>query len=458
MFMSLKNSKARLKRILGFSAIASIVAVLVLILAGTGQPLSANANSRAIAELKEEALLPPDADFLEQVSEFGVTQQNWDSPEYVALTFPNAYKFTRHYQISREDTVAPEVWQEDGPQLDLSTVAASDADGLHDLETLLRDRVKNHTMVILKGDRLLHQHFWNGMNAESTHLDMSVTKSFTSTLAGIAVAEGKLDKSQPIEAYLPEYRGTAFEGVSVQDAADMISGLDIPTPEFLSWDPRLTESQEWNGVNDSGLSGVQDYLVTLDSRKYEPGEHYQYQDPNTEILGLVTEAAIGVGLQDYLEEKIWSKLGMEQDAFWMADPAGFVVSSGGLNMTTRDLARVGRMFLNNGQNYLGEQIVPQDFIDAIWAGNNRVRAAWAVGKEAALAPDGWYKDQIRVLNIGGHQFMAFVGIHGQVLVLEKATDTAIAMNGGYPQTETERMNTLIFLEIIPALLDKTAGM
>ena len=54
--------------------------------------------------------------------------------------------------------------------------------------------------------------------------------------------------------------------------------------------------------------------------------------------------------------------------------------------------------------------------------------------------------------------MVFVGIHGQVLVLEKATDTAIAMNGGYPQTETERMNTLIFLEIIPTLLDKTAGM
>ena len=85
--MSLKNSKARLKRILGFSAIAGMVTVLILTLSGTGQPLSANANSPAIAELGEEALLPPDADFLEQVSEFGVTQQNWDSPEYAALTF-----------------------------------------------------------------------------------------------------------------------------------------------------------------------------------------------------------------------------------------------------------------------------------------------------------------------------------------------------------------------------------
>ncbi|MGK7926416.1 MAG: serine hydrolase domain-containing protein [Spirulina sp.] len=450
------NSKVRLKRILSFGAIASIVAVSVLVLVGTGQPLSA--NSPAIAQLGEESVQQPDADFLERVSEFGVTQQNWDSPEYAAVTFPNAYKFTRHYRIAREDTVAPEVWQEDGPQLNLSALSASDADGSHDLETLLRDRLKNHAMVILKGDRLLHQHFWNGMNAESTHLDMSVTKSFTAILAGIAAAEGKLDKSQPIEVYLPQYRRTAFKGVSVQDAADMISGLDIPTPQFLSWDPRFTESQEWNGPNDSGLSGIQDYLVTIEARKYEPGEHYQYQDPNTEILGLVTEAAIGIGLQDYLEEKIWSKLGMEQDAFWMADPAGFVVSSGGLNMTTRDLARVGRMFLNDGQNYLGEQIVPKDFIDAIWVGNDRVRAAWTVGKEAALAPDGWYKDQIRVLNIKGHKIVVFVGIHGQILALEKDTDTVIAMNGGYPQTETERMNTLIFLEIIPTLLDEVASM
>ncbi len=58
-----------------------------LTLSGIEQPLSANANPQAIAELGEEALQSPDADFLEQVSEFGVTQQNWDSPEYAALTF-----------------------------------------------------------------------------------------------------------------------------------------------------------------------------------------------------------------------------------------------------------------------------------------------------------------------------------------------------------------------------------
>ena len=403
-------------------------------------------------------LRPVDSEFLEQVEPFGISQENWDAAEFAAITFPNAYKFTRHYVVERGTAVEPEVWQDETGALDLSSLVGNDADGPLDLETLLRDRLKNHSMVVLKDNRLLHQHFWNGMTPEATHLDMSVTKSFTATLAGIAASEGLLDMSEPVERYLPRFAGTAFEGVSVQDVADMISGLDIPTPPFLSWDPKFTQSQEWNGPNDSGLNGIDQYLVTIESQKYEPGTHYQYQDPNTELLALVTEAVTGIGLATYLQDRIWTKLGAEGDALWMADSAGYTVASGGLNIRTRDLARVGRMFLNGGRNHLGEQVVPEAFIDAIWEGNDRVRAAWKTGKEAALAPDGWYKDQIRILDLKGHRVMVFVGIHGQTLVMERDSNTLIAMNGGYTQTETERMNTMLFLEVVPAVLGATADM
>lgn len=398
-------------------------------------------------------LLPPDEDFLSQAEEFGITQENWDAAEFAAVTFPHAYRFTRHYRVARGDQVAPEQWTDDTGALDITSLSARDADGTHALPIILRDRLLNHSMVVLKDNRLLHQHFWDGMTDQSTHLDMSVTKSFTATLAGIAAAEGKIDMSKPVEDYLPDFAGTAFGGVSVQDVADMNSGLDIPTPPFMSWDPKFTQSQEWNGPNDSGLNGIDEYLVTISNRKYEPGTHYQYQDPNTELLGLIVEKATGTGLADYLENRIWSKLGAEQDAFWMADAKGYTVASGGLNMATRDLARVGRLFLNGGRNHLGEQVVPEGFIEAIWEGNDRVRGAWSVGKEAQLAPDGWYKDQIRILKIKGHEMMVFIGIHGQTLVMERSTGTVIAMNGGYPQTETERMNTLLFLEVVPAILD-----
>jgi len=392
----------------------------------------------------------PDTAFIEQAASLGVSQADWDQGEMAAVTFPNAYKFTRYYQISKGD-LKPESWQLTN-SLDLSKLKGVDADGEHSLDIILRDRLKNHTMVVLKGDKVLHQHFNNGMTPDSTHLDMSVTKSFTATLAGIAAAEGKLDMSKPLEFYLPEFVGTAFEGATVQEIADMRSGLGITTPPHKSWDPRLTESQEWHGKNESGLHGIQDYLLLIKDKKYPSGEVYQYQDPNTEILGKVVEKATGKELSAYLEEKIWTQIGAENDAYWMADPDKYVVASGGLNMATRDLARVGKVIVNNGKNYQGKQIIPEQFLKDLWQGNAEVKQAWKKGKESALVDDAWYKDQYRVLNIDGHTILAMVGIHGQVLAIDKKSGVIIAMNGGYPQTETPRMANLIFYQVIPAVI------
>ena len=139
--------------------------------------------------------------FVKQAEALGVSQSVWDQPEYAAMSFPSAYKFTTYYRISRgllgsgESVLVPQKWTEADP-LDLTKLKGMDADGEHDLVTLLRDRLKNHAMVVLKGGKLVHQHFFNGMDEHSTHLEMSVTKSFVATLAGIAVSEGKLDMSE----------------------------------------------------------------------------------------------------------------------------------------------------------------------------------------------------------------------------------------------------------------------
>lgn len=399
---------------------------------------------------------PPDDDFIRRAETLGVSQAMWDRAEYAAISFPHAYRFTSYYRISSDkpgSQVRPETWQP-GASLDLAGLRGQDADADHDLLTLLRDRLKNHAMVVLQHNRLVHQHFFNGMDEHSTHLDMSVTKSFTAILAAIAVAEKKLDMSRRVDDYLPELRGTALEGATVQEVADMQSGLDIPTPEFMSWDPRMTHAQNWNGKNDAGLHGVMAYIQLIDKRNYAPGEVYQYQDPNSEVLGMVVEKATGENLADYLEDKLWQRIGAEQDALWMSGPDGFVVASGGLNMTTRDLARVGTVLLNNGKNYLGDQIIPRGFLDALWSGNDKVRAAWQRGAEAALAPEAWYKDQFRVVELGGYKLLVMIGIHGQVLVVEKSKGAVIAMNGGYPQTESPRLVNLIFYQVILSILNQ----
>ncbi|MGF1786369.1 beta-lactamase family protein [Photobacterium swingsii] len=404
----------------------------------------------------------PDQAFIKKAAQMNVTQENWDSAENAASSFPYAYKFTHHYRISHgllggKSGVLMSEQFKSGIPLDFNSIMIAAMDGDMPLNSFLRDRLKNHTMVVLKGDQLVHEHYWNGMNEHSTHLDMSVTKSFTAMLAGIAVAEGKLDMSKPVTFYLPELKHTAWKEATVQEVADMRTSLKITTSPHKSWDERMTSSQGWHG--DKGAvaypNGIADYMPFVTDIIEPMGTTYTYQCINTEVLGKVVESATGENLANLLEEKIWTRIGAENDAFYMSDATGFPVASGGLNIATKDLARVGRMLLNDGKNYIGEQVIPKAFIDNIWAGNDKVKDAWKKSKEAKLM-NGWYKDQFRVLEVSGHTILAMVGIHGQVVAMDKASGTVIAMNGGYPQTETPRMANMLFNKVIPAILDATA--
>ncbi|WP_318440567.1 serine hydrolase domain-containing protein [Photobacterium leiognathi] len=403
-------------------------------------------------------LQAPDANFLSKAAEHAITIDNWDQGENSASTFPNAYKFTHSYRISHGllgsglDVLMPQPLKESN-QLDLKKIKVPVINGEMNMEDFLRDRLKNHSMVIAQKDAIIHQHYWNNTHKDSTHLVMSVTKSFTAMIAGIIAAEGKIDMSKPVTDYLPELKDTAWENATVEEVADMRTSLVIPKEEGKSWDNRMTLSQGYNGDETKTYpNGVADYLQLVTKHEGNMGYKYTYQCANTEVLGKVIEAATGQQLADLYESKIWTKVGLEQDAFLMSDPSGFPIASGGLNATTRDLARVGLMLQNNGKNYLGEQVVPSLFIQALWDGNEKVRAAWKLSKEGRLG-EGWYKDQFRVLKVDGRTMLAMTGIHGQAVIMDKKTGAVIAMNGGYPVTESLRMAQIIFVKVAPMIFD-----
>ncbi|WP_394388909.1 serine hydrolase domain-containing protein [Shewanella woodyi] len=392
--------------------------------------------------------------FIENAANHAITIYDWDNAENSASTFPHAYKFTHSYKLNTSGVLPQKFKPVD---LGLSSLVVSDIEGDINLETFLRERLKNHSLVVIKGEKILHEHYWNNMTQRSTHLDMSVTKSFTSLAAQKAVDAGKLDMSKKVIDYLPELKGTAWETATVQEVSDMRTSVIQQVSAHKSWDDRMTISQSYN--SDTGLkdypNGVSDYFPLVTEFNYSMGETYTYQCVNTEVLGKIVEKVTGENLADIIEV-IFQDVGAENDAYLMSDHAGGAVASGGLNAGTKDLARVGAMLLNDGKNYQGKQVISPAFIDSLFDGNELVRSAWAKGKEAALA-DGWYKDQFRLLNVDGHEILAMVGIHGQVVAMERSTGTVIAMNGGYPQTETPRMAISIFHKAIPAILKAAAS-
>lgn len=399
----------------------------------------------------------PDAAFIAAAETAGLTAENWETPEYIASAMPHVYKFSHSYTLHKGDYVL-DIPDSDRP-LDLTKVMVTDFDGPMNARDFLMNRMQNHNTVIIQNGELLHEHYGNGLNEFSTHLDMSVSKSFTAMAAAIAVGKGALSWDDMAIDHVPELAGTAFETATVQEVSDMRTAVVLAagTAEKY-WDTRLSEAQGYYGQDKSAAypNGTMDFFPLITERQdYAMGEKYDYQDVNSELLGLIVDRATGASFTTILEKDLLQKVGVAADAYFMSDKKGLAMGSTGLNMATKDLARVGLLFLNEGRNEKGEQVLPATFVSDLWEGNDIVRSAWLKSKEAALA-EGFYKDQFRVLEVGGYRVLAMVGVNGQMCVMNRETNSVIALNGAYPMAETPRFASMQFHQFVPAILDAIA--
>ncbi|MBY5944222.1 serine hydrolase domain-containing protein [Photobacterium rosenbergii] len=396
----------------------------------------------------------PDSEFIQSAQSIGMTGHTWESPEYIASAMPHVYKFSHSYTLHKGDYVL--VLGKAEHQLDLTQVVVEDFDGAISAKDFLANRMQNHNAVIIQDGKIVHEHYGNGLDEFSPHLDMSVSKSFTAMAAGIMAGQGKLDMNAPVTKYLPELKGTAFETATVQEVADMRTAVKLAAgTKEKYWDVRLSNAQGYYGDEASKPypNGTRDFFQLITERQdYEMGEKYDYQDVNSEILGAVVDKVAGRPFPEVLEQELLQKVGVAADAHFMSDKKGLGMGSTGMNMATKDLARVGMLFLNEGKNAKGEQVLPKQFVADLWQGNDDVRSAWKISKEVALA-DGYYKDQFRVLEVGDKRILAMIGVNGQVCAMHKETNSVIALNGGYPMAETPRFAAMQFHQFVPAILE-----
>jgi len=157
------------------------------------------------------------------------------------------------------------------------------------------------------------------------------------------------------------------------------------------------------------------------------GEAFHYRTANTDALGWVIARASGRSVAQLLSERIWSRLGAEQDAYMTVDSTGTPFAGGGLNTGLRDLARFGEMIRNNGR-YHGRQIVPAAAVADIRRGGNR--ADFATAGYSQL--DGWsYRNMWWVTHNAHGAFMAR-GVHGQALYIDPTAQMVIARYASHP--------------------------
>jgi CubicO group peptidase (beta-lactamase class C family) len=204
------------------------------------------------------------------------------------------------------------------------------------------DDNKTVAFLIIKNDTIQYEKYFKGYDKQSIVPSFSMAKSVTSILIGCAIDEGLIKSvDEPISNYIPELKKNGFDKVTIKHLLQMTSGI------------KFNESY----INPFGDAASFYYGLNLRKEikkmklKTEPGKKFEYVSGNTQLLGLVLERSLkNKTITSYLQEKIWSPLGMEYDASWSIDRKknGLEKTFCCLNARARDFAKIGRLYLKNG--------------------------------------------------------------------------------------------------------------
>jgi len=285
-------------------------------------------------------------------------------------------------------------------------------------------------IVVLHKGKLVYERYFGVLKPEGQHIAMSVTKSFFGTIGAMLVAEGLLDEKATVSRYVPELKDTAFGDATVRQVLDMTTGLKY-SENYADPNAEIWAHVRAGGVlpRPPGYAGPQTFYEFLQTVKKE-GEHGQafaYKTVNSDVLGWMIRRVTGKSIGENLQERIWSKLGVEQDAYFTIDTVGNEFAGGGLNTALRDLARFGEMMRLDGK-FNGQQIVPKVVVDDIRKGGSKDDFAKAGYKTLP----GWtYRNMWWVSN-NEHGAYSARGIHGQVIYIDPKAEMVIARYASFP--------------------------
>lgn len=267
-------------------------------------------------------------------------------------------------------------------------------------------RADSDCFLVARRGRIAAEWSWPRGSAPAPTAAFSVTKSVTSTLVGIAQADGDLDVDDRAARYVPEWRGTPAARVTVRDLLSNDSG------------------RYW-----SSRSDYRDLIVAEDRTAYAvglrqqspPGRTWQYNNAAIQTLDAVLRAATGVPTDEYAEQRLFGPLGMT-DTRMTNDASGRSTNTFfGLETTCRDLARLGLLFARGGR-WQGEQLVPRGWIRrATGRASQRLNRGygllWWLNREESLVPDG------------PRDAYAALGLGGQVLLVDPGSDVVVVRLG-----------------------------
>ncbi len=273
------------------------------------------------------------------------------------------------------------------------------------------ERTFTDALIIVKDGVIVHDGYYNRASA-STHLNSySMAKSLNAVMVGLALKEGLIGSvTDPVTRYLPELKGTGYDGTTIRDLMEMRSGVawveNFFSPGNLSYDAHVSSwVQERARYTDTALKT---------KPEHKPGTFFRYNSMDAAVVGWVVERAAKMPVSRYLSERLWQPAGMEADGFYVIDGepgVGREFTAGGFNAVARDYARLALLMLNNGRAN-GRSFFPDDFV--------RNLSRDITGPEEQPKGYGWAWWTVK-----GTNAVTGVGGEGQYMFFDPDTKTVI---------------------------------
>lgn len=343
----------------------------------------------------------------------------WLNPEINSFTFRDTDKVFESRPVARSGPV----WNL--PRGAPMAIPAIDFGGeTRGYDRFAEDTFTNALLVIRDGNIVLED-YRNKSSAQTHFISFSMAKTITAMLVGIALEEGRIGSiDDRADKYVPELKGTGYDGVTIRQIMQMRSGVDYQERYDFGDHPSFAGRLHEQAIV---LNKMRFAAGALETRRANtPGSTFNYSTLDTMVIGWVLENATGEKLEDFTRRTLWGPLGAESDAFWLADGPpenGRALNGMGYNAVLRDFGRLGQLMLDDGKRG-GKQVLPA----------------------------GWVKQMTTMLPTGGPMpgyglftwqidaepgAFSAVGLAGQFIYVSPGTRTVIVKLSYYPSAEPD---------------------
>lgn len=284
-----------------------------------------------------------------------------------------------------------------------------------------------HSFMLLRHGSVIAEGWWEPYRREMPHAMFSLSKSFTSTAIGFAVAEGLLSVEDPVVSYFkkecPKPEGFLAK-MRIKHLLSMSTGHVVDTTKFMLY----SEDGDWVKAF---------FKVPVDK---EPGTHFLYNTGATYMLSVILQRVTGLKLVDYLRPRFFEPLGISNPV-WMECPRGYNTGGYGLSVVTEDVAKLGQLYLNKG----------------VWEGRQLLPGTWVEEATGFHSNNGSDPDSDWTQGYGyqfwrcRHNAYRGDGAFGQYCVVMPEADMVMVITGGL--SDMQLPLNILWKEILPEITD-----